>query len=408
MKIVHLILGKARLDRANGVNRVAHNLATKQAELGHEVEIWGITSNPNQFLAKRPYKLKLFQTNRNRFRVAKGIKSEISWLSRAAAMVHIHGCFIPEFSAVAKQLRKQGIPYVYSPHGGFSPGAIDRGGWKKRFYFQQFEKPLVLGAHALHFLGPIQFHAFDRWLPGAQKVIIPNGQNFEELSWIPWPQDIHSERPIFSFCGRLSMEHKGLDLLLKGFARYCLEGGRGALWLIGDGEDRKPLTRLAKKLKVRERVTFHGSVFGEEKLNLLYHSDWFIHPSRYEGMPCSVLEAAGLGKPSIISEYTNLGSVIQKRDAGIVLPQLDVIELTNSFNKAERLYLAKEHHLMGIHAKQMVQEDFTWESIAQRFVHLYQNDPSASPKMLHAPTPPEVNKQPASDQSSTSKPKIAS
>ena len=46
MKIIHLVLGKANPNRMNGVNKVAHYHAEYLHKLGHEVEIWGLTSTP--------------------------------------------------------------------------------------------------------------------------------------------------------------------------------------------------------------------------------------------------------------------------------------------------------------------------------------------------------------------------
>jgi len=46
MRVIHVVLGKANPDRMNGVNQVVHHLATEQVERGDEVEVWGITADP--------------------------------------------------------------------------------------------------------------------------------------------------------------------------------------------------------------------------------------------------------------------------------------------------------------------------------------------------------------------------
>ncbi|MBK7805817.1 MAG: hypothetical protein IPJ51_05910 [Saprospiraceae bacterium] len=46
MEIIHIVLGKANPERMNGVNKVVFQLATKQAESGRNVSVWGITKDP--------------------------------------------------------------------------------------------------------------------------------------------------------------------------------------------------------------------------------------------------------------------------------------------------------------------------------------------------------------------------
>ena len=62
MKIIHIVLGRANPNRMNGVNRVAHNLATAQVNKGSDVSVWGITASANlpDDELERSYKTKWF------------------------------------------------------------------------------------------------------------------------------------------------------------------------------------------------------------------------------------------------------------------------------------------------------------------------------------------------------------
>ena len=57
--IVHITLGKLKLNKSNGVVNVVHNLALNQSKL-RQVEVWGISDN-NFICNKRAYSLKIFK-----------------------------------------------------------------------------------------------------------------------------------------------------------------------------------------------------------------------------------------------------------------------------------------------------------------------------------------------------------
>ena len=347
----------------NGINKVAHNLALHQQKMGFQVFIWGITPTLRRRPGKRPYGLRLFKARKPGLKLDNRLKSAISELDPETTRVHIHGSFIPEFWAVGKLLKAKRIPYVYCPHGSLSPGALKKSSWKKKIYFRLFEANLIRHAQAVHFLGKTQYEAFDKWMKVGNKVIIPNGQNQEELAFSPW-EISRSDAIIFSYCGRLARNHKGLDILLEGFARYRESGGSGLLWLIGDGPDRGGLEAMARALELKGSVTFWGSQYGAEKLNLLSHSDAFIHSSRYEGLPTGVLEAAGLGLACLLSTPTNLGEIFEQAKAGIHIKQNHPSNIAETLKKAESLKNKNLLAPMGDRAKKLILTHFDWENIA--------------------------------------------
>ena len=93
--------------------------------------------------------------------------------------------------------------------------------------------------------------------------------------------------------GRLSRE-KGFDLLLKAFSKLDV-GYR--LYILGEGEERGNLLKLAENLKIRDRVFFLG--FQKNPYKYLAQADLMVLPSRYEGLPNVVLEANALGIPVV-------------------------------------------------------------------------------------------------------------
>jgi len=63
LKIIHILLGKANPERANGVNKVVDAYARHLTQMGYETEVWGITSSPAEPTSQRNYTLRLFQAH---------------------------------------------------------------------------------------------------------------------------------------------------------------------------------------------------------------------------------------------------------------------------------------------------------------------------------------------------------
>jgi len=366
MKIIHLVLGKANPERMNGVNKVAHKLATVQCDLGFDVCLWGISNDLIHNYPARNYKTQLFQQQKFYWGLDQGLLSAIAELPKDTVF-HFHGVFIREFSLLAKQLKKLSISYIVTPHGALAKAAMKRSWMKKKIYFQLFEKYFLQNALAVHVLGKSGFDHLGSLLPDCRKVIIPNGQDLDELPKMDRVINLYIR---FVFCGRLDQQHKGLDLMLKGFGKYLKNGGTGQLDLIGDGADAVVLKQLAIDEQITESVCFHGAKYGMEKWELINRGDVFMHTSRMEGFPIAVVEAAGLALPCIVSEATNIASYIREAQAGIALGENTPKQIAEAMSQMELLFRKNELRELGRHAQQMIATTFNWQEIAKNLFQL--------------------------------------
>lgn len=367
IKIIHLILGKANPKRMNGVNRVVHQLANTQATLGQAVTIWGIANDLIANYPERNFKTVLFQQNKNKT-LCPQLRKAINKLT-GNEVVHIHGAFILEFYQVARLLTQKEIPYVFTPHGAFAKAAMQKNKWVKKVYFQLLEKYLIKNAKAVQLLGEGEYNHLGEMTNLGERKLIPNGMDFQQI-----PVDLVPKKDrtlTFGFLGRLDTYHKGLDLMLKGFKKYLDNGGKGKLALIGDGDDRPALEKLAADLGISENVTFHGALFGLKKFHTLHQFDVFLHTSRMEGFPMAVLEAAALGIPCVTSEATNINSYIRAYNAGIPLSNNTPNCIARIMGICEDFYQQSQLDCLGKNAKNMVEVAFDWKKIAQDLYQTY-------------------------------------
>jgi glycosyltransferase involved in cell wall biosynthesis len=369
-KIIHLVLGKANPNRMNGVNKVAHNHAMHLHELGFDVEIWGITKTPDDAAIDRPFPTRLFKQQPFYRDVDPKMMFALSKLPKKTVF-HIHGAFIADFYKVSRMLMEMKIPYVYTPHGAFNAIALEKNKWVKKLYIQRYEKTMLKDAKKVHFLGQSEFDHISKIIKLTNKTIIPNGQDFNDLEF-EFHKMNRKHSPVFGFCGRLDLYYKGLDLMLDGFANYIHKGGAGELWLIGDGPDRPTLEKKVRDHKIEDRVQFMGTRYGKEKLNRISNMDVFCHPSRSEGSPTAVLEAAALERPLIVSTATNVGQIVEVRGCGLHLKQTSPKTIEKALNDFSDLYNQDKHLQMGKCAYKMVKEEFNWNSVAKKLVNIYE------------------------------------
>ena len=367
INIIHLVLGKANPERMNGVNRVVHQLANTQAALGQSVTIWGIANDLIANYPERNCPTVLFQQHKNK-KLCPQLKAAINKL-KGDYVLHIHGAFILEFYQVARLLKQKEIPYVFTPHGAFAKAAMQKNKWVKKIYFQLIEKFLVENAKAVQLLGEGEYKHLSAMTNVGTRKLIPNGMDFQQI-----PTDLspkNKETLTFGFLGRLDTYHKGLDLMLKGFKKYLDKGGKGQLELIGDGEDRPALEKLAADLGIIDNITFHGALFGLKKFHALHQFDVFLHTSRMEGFPMAVLEAAALAIPCVTSEATNINAYIRAYDAGIPLPNNTPNGIASIMSVCSDLYHQNQLSFLGKNAKEMVSTAFDWKKIAQDLYQTY-------------------------------------
>ena len=101
-KIIHVVLGKANPNRMNGVNKVVNRLATTQVELGHDVEVWGITKDTTHNYPERNYETILFQDQQFKFLLDAQLKKAIENLNKETVTFHLHGGYLLQFFSLSR------------------------------------------------------------------------------------------------------------------------------------------------------------------------------------------------------------------------------------------------------------------------------------------------------------------
>lgn len=109
--------------------------------------------------------------------------------------------------------------------------------------------------------------------------------------------------------GRLSFE-KGQDILLEAVKKLALLHPKVELLLAGDGPLQKNLIAQIDKLRIKNNVSLFGQV-SSDSLNLLYQNcSCLVIPSRSEGFPNVLLEAAQHELPIIAASVGEIPTAL--------------------------------------------------------------------------------------------------
>jgi glycosyltransferase involved in cell wall biosynthesis len=138
-----------------------------------------------------------------------------------------------------------------------------------------------------------------------------------------------SQEPLFLYCGRLDPE-KGVDLLLRAFARVVRSRPAARLRILGDGPRRPALDALAVELGIRDAVRFDGRVSFAEIESALACAWALVAPSIWaEPLGLTAIEAITHGVPAITSASGGFAETVEHGISGYLVANGDEGALAN-------------------------------------------------------------------------------
>jgi glycosyltransferase involved in cell wall biosynthesis len=171
------------------------------------------------------------------------------------------------------------------------------------------------------------------------------------------------------FFGRLSKE-KGVDVLIKSIG--LLENKETKLKIVGEGEELNNLKKLAKELKLEERVEFLGYKSGDELKTIIKKANFIVAPSVwYENAPYSILEAFLYKKAVVGSLVGGISELVVEGKSGLTFEIGNQLELAK---KADYLLanLGKAQQ-MGENGSRLIKNQLNEEGYYKRLNNIYES-----------------------------------
>ncbi len=158
---------------------------------------------------------------------------------------------------------------------------------------------------------------------------------------------------------------KGLDQLVRAFAKATEKYDKLALLLAGDGEQRNELIELAASFGIADKVFFTGFVRGKQLRDAYSVSDVFVMSSVSEPFGLTALEAAHHGNALIISKTSGVGEVLHSIfrydfwDINRLADQLVGIATSSALQSSLKDNIKQEY------------SRFSWNDVAERCLSTY-------------------------------------
>ena len=172
------------------------------------------------------------------------------------------------------------------------------------------------------------------------------------------------------YLGRL-VHSKGVDVLLRALAGLS---GEWRAQVVGDGDERETLERLARALGIGERVEFVGWIDHSDVPGYLRKWHVLALPSRTtahwrEQFGRVLIEAMGCGVVPVGAATGEIPHVIGSE--GFVFPEDDVEILQKILQKLQNE--PRERERLAQAGSRRILEEFTWDELADKTHRLYED-----------------------------------
>jgi len=171
---------------------------------------------------------------------------------------------------------------------------------------------------------------------------------------------------IIGTVGRLSSE-KGQDILIDAFSRITQHYPSAICVIVGEGPLKKGLLQMAKYYGLMNKILLPG--FQQNPFAWLSAMDVVVFPSRSEGFPLTVIEAASIGRPIIAAAVGGIRDIVLNNNTGFLVPpensQALYMAITKSITNYDR---AKE---LGERARALALEKFGIDKCRSEVIQIY-------------------------------------
>lgn len=261
----------------------------------------------------------------------------------------------------------------------------------------------VLKAREGRLMGILNGIDYTVWNPATDEALVQqyqlekSGENFEEIikarsiNKLQIQQDLgldqSEESFLLGFVGRLDPGQKGLDLLLGLIEEFEKFSGT-ELVVLGTAD---PVNKNWEERLEKVSSKFPGKVstnlrFDSKLARLMFGGcDCILMPSKFE--PCGLPQMIGMryGVLPIVHGVGGLKDTVRDGETGFVFDEYSTTALREAISRAQRIYQTfkkSDSKLWRQMMNQAMQEDFSWERSAQKYLELYERAIAEKQKKL--------------------------
>lgn len=348
--IVHLVSSL----QVGGAEKFVYNLAVAQRKRGLDVTVLSFGQDTDPF--------------------------QIELQRAGVAIMNIRGV-LPGRCRQLLQLRRFGLIHIHSPGVIRALLPVCLVLWRKRVVYTihgEVDPPesLMKFSHQMMalFLGAITaVSAAARqsvrgrygWQPD-KVCVYPNGINLPAISSSPDASGLASRPLRLGVVSRL-IPLKNLALIFQALDRLePAEQAQLELHIFGDGPCREELDALAAA-RASQHCCFYGNV--QSEADIFNAFDLLVMSSNTEGLPMSIIEAMGYGKPVIATDVGAVATLVEEGATGWLYQPGEAAQLAGIFTEILKNRLKVSDY--GRAGRQRVAAIYSIDVVADKFSALY-------------------------------------
>jgi glycosyltransferase involved in cell wall biosynthesis len=177
------------------------------------------------------------------------------------------------------------------------------------------------------------------------------------------------------YAGRL-IDLKGVDYLIRALPAVLKKFSETKLVVVGAGPMKDDLMNLSARLSLSDKVIYIDKVPQEKLLEFYTSANLFVLPSivnekgETEGLGVVLLEAMACGLPVVGSDVGGIPDIIKDGETGLLARQKEPDSLAE---KITRIFSdAPLRRKLVENGYQMVEKKFSWDTISEKFIEIYQ------------------------------------
>jgi glycosyltransferase involved in cell wall biosynthesis len=279
-------------------------------------------------------------------------------------VLHDHGLWLHMNHVAAQVAGRLGLKRVVSPRGMLDEWSLKYRGLKKKAAWALYQRHDLATASAFSTTSVREAESI-RALGFAQPIaVIPNGIDLP-LAQIA-TERLSGLRSVV-FMSRIHPK-KGLLDLVAAWARVDRTGWRLVIAGPDEAGHQAEVEAAVLKAALGASISFVGQVEGEAKSRLLSSADLFVLPTYSENFGIVIGEALAYGVPVITTTVTPWAAL--RENACGWWTDVGVLPLAQALNEAFKLNDA-ERAEMGARGRKLIAERYSWRSVAERHIELY-------------------------------------
>ena len=171
------------------------------------------------------------------------------------------------------------------------------------------------------------------------------------------------------------VEKKGFEYALEAIKMLDDQGFNIKYEIIGDGIMFDKYKKIASEIKGKSTVIFSGKKERDYIINALNQTKYFIATSVVatdgdeEGIPMTIMEAAGVGLPIISTKHKGIQEIITDKSSGLLVPERD----TDSIAQSLKVLISDPNlcNFLGSNARKKILSEFNLDIQNDKMFEIY-------------------------------------